>query len=716
MKWTRVGLLASAIVAVALLGSVRPSHAYGELVDVTLKITPNTTGAKATWVTEFTIPADTDVGHMLGSISGNPLDFSGASAVVTGLPEGYEIILKPRTTCASGCDDFRLWYQNPVRVAGGTRVTITLNNVGNPGTNQTGWNYFDVFDSKYPTMHLGYLVTYQYVPLVEPAPSCSADTWTCGSWSVCSSAGSQTRLCSLSFDCSTASTPKPATSQSCTPPPAYPVPETDTLPPTTPSCNVDTWGCSAWSACSPTGRQTRNCSKTYDCPTAENPAPEVSQNCPASTTPATICTSDTWTCLEWSICSDSDRQTRNCSKTYDCPSAETPSPEVIQTCMAPSAPIAPTSPTPPAASAPNEPTCSADTWVCAEWETCSLSGVQGRSCTRTFNCPNAETPPPATYQYCEAPVQPKPVEPNSPDAAANQDTIIKATVKLVCPVDETMASQGSGTVMNSNGTIITNRHVIDQTAGCFVGFITNYSDEPYFNERQIADIVAVSTDQDIAVLKMHNPPNQPLPYIDITTGQSSNLALGSKITTYGYPAKFGTTLTYTSGDFSGIIPGFLKTTAIIEHGNSGGGAYTHNGTFVGMPTAVVKGELNALGYILASDNINAWLNNRPVAYNPGTDNNYSRVRQILESYSVKELPVLKLAIPAQKPSSPAKKSKAQAAPDKVKPMKQAAEEQKIQSEKFKEIKNNPAPNTGAAQAGPRESWFWRLIRWIKSLF
>ena len=148
------------------------------------------------------------------------------------------------------------------------------------------------------------------------------------------------------------------------------------------------------------------------------------------------------------------------------------------------------------------PSCFQDTWQCGSWGACSPQGIQTRSCNKTYDCPSAETASPATSQYCEAPNKPKPQIPSDDLEIVNQDSIIKASVKLICPVSEIMASQGSGTVISSDGTILTNKHVVDGTAGCLVGFINNYDDEPYFNDRQIADIYSVSSDSDIAILKL----------------------------------------------------------------------------------------------------------------------------------------------------------------------------------------------------------------------
>ena len=218
-----------------------------------------------------------------------------------------------------------------------------------------------------------------------------------------------------------------------------------------------------------------------------------------------------------------------------------------------------------------------------------------------------------------------------------------STVKLICPVDANRASQGSGTIIDSSGTVLTNKHVIAGTLGCLVGFIDNFNDEPYFGDRQIADIQKISPNEDMAILKIRNPRDIKLTSIDITKG-NTNFHLGNKITTYGYPAKFGIKMTYTSGDFSGTDGNYLKTTAILEHGNSGGGAYLKDGTFIGIPSAVRKGELNSMGYILSIHTINSWLGNTTTAFSGWGNNNYSRV-SALEDIDLNKLGALKLFIP-----------------------------------------------------------------------
>lgn len=95
------------------------------------------------------------------------------------------------------------------------------------------------------------------------APACSADTWRCTDWSACTSAATQTRTCSLTFDCPTATTPRPAESQSCAAPAANPPIANANL--SIPQCPNDAWRCDDWSACDTNGQQTRRCTVRSDC-------------------------------------------------------------------------------------------------------------------------------------------------------------------------------------------------------------------------------------------------------------------------------------------------------------------------------------------------------------------------------------------------------------------------------------------------------------------
>jgi hypothetical protein len=123
-------------------------------------------------------------------------------------------------------------------------------------------------------------------------PTCSEDVWSCGAWSQCSSAGTQNRTCTLTYDCPSVNTPKPTEQQACTPPiqqtnPTPNDPSASTPPSSqssgqqpTAACKKDVWSCSNWSAsCDINGNQSRSCSQTFDCPGVNTPSPATSQRC-----------------------------------------------------------------------------------------------------------------------------------------------------------------------------------------------------------------------------------------------------------------------------------------------------------------------------------------------------------------------------------------------------------------------------------------------------
>ena len=82
----------------------------------------------------------------------------------------------------------------------------------------------------------------------------------------------------------------------------------------------------------------------------------------------------------------------------------------------------------------------------------------------------------------------------------------------------------------------------------------------------------------------------------------ADIKLGSKLVVVGYPVTGGSSVTLTEGIVSGFNGEYIKTSAKIEQGNSGGGAFLiPSGCWVGIPTASVVGELESLGRILRWD-------------------------------------------------------------------------------------------------------------------
>jgi S1-C subfamily serine protease len=197
---------------------------------------------------------------------------------------------------------------------------------------------------------------------------------------------------------------------------------------------------------------------------------------------------------------------------------------------------------------------------------------------------------------------------------------LSSEVQIVCTDGSDNWFSGSGTIIDPKGIILTNKHVVEGAYKntCFIGFLKSISEDPDFgseNNPNLAEVkyITTSNDMDAAVLYLNNQNNKIYPFVNIWNSNSSNLKFGDKIEVVGYPGIGGSTITYTSGDFSGFGSSFdgtqnyLKTTALLEHGNSGGSAYNQNGEFIGIPSMVMTGSLNSISYILSVDSIKKWL-------------------------------------------------------------------------------------------------------------
>jgi len=200
---------------------------------------------------------------------------------------------------------------------------------------------------------------------------------------------------------------------------------------------------------------------------------------------------------------------------------------------------------------------------------------------------------------------------------------ISSEVQIVCPDNYGNWYSGSGTIIDPKGIILTNKHVVtDQYGGiidaCFIGFTESINQAPSFGTKDNPNFAKVkytttTNDMDTAILYLNNPSNKSYAYVNIWDSNSNTLQFGHKIEAIGFPSIGGSTITYTSGDFSGFgsasngTQNYIKATTPLEHGNSGGAAYNPSGQFIGIPTMVVSGTLNSLSYILSANSIKSWL-------------------------------------------------------------------------------------------------------------
>jgi len=173
-------------------------------------------------------------------------------------------------------------------------------------------------------------------------------------------------------------------------------------------------------------------------------------------------------------------------------------------------------------------------------------------------------------------------------------------VRVICTngnKDNPTFSSGSGTIFGLNRFVITNSHVVEGMVLCSIGLTDDIKSPPSrWYEATIAQNIS---SLDIALLE----PTQSLPSNVNTVAYNlcnpDAINLGDSVMVLGYPIVGGNTITATEGVISGFDGFLVKTSAKIEHGNSGGGAFLKDkNCWFGIPTSVAQGELESLGFII----------------------------------------------------------------------------------------------------------------------
>ncbi len=212
--------------------------------------------------------------------------------------------------------------------------------------------------------------------------------------------------------------------------------------------------------------------------------------------------------------------------------------------------------------------------------------------------------------------------------AYNQDSIVSSVVNILCDSDNE-SSGGSGTIIESDGIILTNNHIIPQdkknnplVEHCIVTLPDDQGKikEIYYGEPII--IPGLSSDYDLAFIKIssaytddtgENYGAYPRVFPSFLPGGCENDSpkLGEKVTVFGYPAISGGGyyLTITDGIVSSLPnDGTIFTSAKVNHGSSGGLAVDKSGCMIGIPAMISGDENESLGVIISNDVIMEFIN------------------------------------------------------------------------------------------------------------
>ena len=153
---------------------------------------------------------------------------------------------------------------------------------------------------------------------------------------------------------------------------------------------------------------------------------------------------------------------------------------------------------------------------------------------------------------------------------------------------------GSGVIMNPDGYILTNAHVIQGKDEINVTL--------YDGRQATASILGIDADTDLAVLQimLDDLPTVPM-------GNSDQLQVGDIVLAIGNPFDFGQTVTQGIVSAKGrkrmgitTFEDFIQTDADINPGNSGGALITATGQLVGINTAIISSTGGSQGIGLAT--------------------------------------------------------------------------------------------------------------------
>lgn len=260
----------------------------------------------------------------------------------------------------------------------------------------------------------------------------------------------------------------------------------------------------------------------------------------------------------------------------------------------------------------------------------------GSNRERPVRVPPAQRPSPARPQTAPGPSEPESlpaplrepyVEPDTPPPALPEDLSERASpdeevnIRVYEAVNrgvvnitsatrverffstEISESTGSGFVLDKQGHILTNYHVVSEADGLEVTLFDG-STHP-------ARVIGADPDNDVAVVRIDVPKDQLHP---LALGDSSSLLVGQKVLAVGNP--FGLERTLTTGIISSLdrsmkakngrtIKGIIQSDAAINPGNSGGPLLNSRGEVIGMNTAIISqvGQSAGIGFAVPINGI-----------------------------------------------------------------------------------------------------------------
>jgi serine protease Do len=148
---------------------------------------------------------------------------------------------------------------------------------------------------------------------------------------------------------------------------------------------------------------------------------------------------------------------------------------------------------------------------------------------------------------------------------------------------------GSGFIIDADGSILTNNHVIERAER----IVVKLSDGRTLRAR----VVGADPDTDIALIKIDGQTSLPVAPI----GDSSSLRMGEWVCAIGNPLGYEHTVTVGVVShlgrklFDASLDNYIQTDAAINRGNSGGPLFNLDGDVIGVNTAIISPSGGSIG-------------------------------------------------------------------------------------------------------------------------
>jgi len=212
---------------------------------------------------------------------------------------------------------------------------------------------------------------------------------------------------------------------------------------------------------------------------------------------------------------------------------------------------------------------------------------------------------------------------------------VAATVHIISGKDEDLEgfqgqSTGSGVIINSQGLVLTNYHVIfpngDKDVEIWAGLVDTRNE--YLPPNQVVRLKVVQADKDLdlallQIISKRDGQKQKYPYLSLVS--DTEITYGDILTLVGFPSVGGLTSTVVKTSVIGFDEqeGWIKVEGSVMRGASGGAVINKNGDLVGIATKVAADKsplfdeeglplgtvlLGTVGFVRSADTIANFIN------------------------------------------------------------------------------------------------------------